>query len=99
MSAQIIFITGNKNKLAQVQKFINIPMDYAALDLPEIQSIDLHEVVKHKVTEAYKRIKKSVLVEDVSLIIHALGRLPGPFIKWFLKELQPEGICNLVLNK
>lgn len=43
----------------------------------------------------YKIIKKPVIVEDVSLEIKSLGKLPGPFIKFFLKELSFEKICEL----
>ncbi len=98
MNIPIIFITSNKNKLEQVKQFVSIDLVHQHLELPEIQSLDLQEVVILKVKEAYKALKKPVLVEDVSLTIHALGRLPGPFIKWFLKELKPEGLCKLVSN-
>lgn len=96
MKSPITFITSNKNKLAQVQSFISVPLLYTHLDLPEIQSLDLQEIVKYKVAEAYKMLGKPVLIEDVSLTIPAFGRLPGPFIKWFLKELQVEGLCTLI---
>src|SRR5476651_20517 len=92
----ITFITGNLNKLARTKKYITIPLEHIKLDLMEIQSLDPKEVVEYKVKEAYKKIKKPVLVEDTSVVIHALGRLAGTFIKWFLEELKPAGICKLV---
>lgn len=36
-----------------------------------------------------------MLVEDVSLEISSVGRLPGPLIKWFLEELSSEQIARL----
>ncbi|HUC89495.1 MAG TPA: non-canonical purine NTP pyrophosphatase, partial [Patescibacteria group bacterium] len=36
-----------------------------------------------------------VLVEDVSLTLTAMGRLPGTLIKWFLEELGNDGLCKL----
>lgn len=98
MSNQITFITSNIHKLEQVKQFASMDLIHKHLELSEIQSLDLHEIVTYKVKEAYKALQKPVLVEDVSLTIHALGSLPGPFIKWFLKELKPEGLCNLVSN-
>ena len=95
----ITFITGNQGKAEYLSDYFHINVARAKLDLREIQSLNLREIVENKARQAFDTLKKPVLVEDVSLIIHALGRLPGPFIKWFLKELQPEGICNLVLNK
>lgn len=92
----ITFITGNLNKVKWTQKYIHVPITHTKLDLTEIQELDAKEVVKHKVREAYNILKKPVLVEDTSLTFHALGKLPGPFIKWFLTELGNEGLCNLV---
>ena len=46
------------------------------IDLDEIQSLDLREIVEHKVRQAYEKIKKPVLVEDTSLRFEALGKLP-----------------------
>lgn len=31
-------------------------------------------------------------------VFHALGKLPGPLIKWFLQELDNEGLCRLLDN-
>lgn len=66
------------------------------LDLTEIQSLDSREIVEHKAKEAYSIVGGAVLVEDVSLTLEGMGALPGPFIKFFLKELELEKICRLV---
>jgi non-canonical purine NTP pyrophosphatase (RdgB/HAM1 family) len=58
-----------------------------ALDLPEIQSLDLHEIVEDKVRRAYDVIQAPVIVEDVSAGLDALQGLPGPFFKFFEKTL------------
>lgn len=92
----LTFITGNLNKVERTKRYVHIPLNHKKLDLMEIQSLDPKEVVEHKVKEAYKIVKKPVLVEDTSVVIHALGKLPGPLIKWFLEELGPDGICKLV---
>lgn len=93
---KITFITGNINKLKQLQHYLDYSMDHKKLDLVEIQSLDPHEIVEAKVKEAYRIVKSPVLVEDVSLTFNALGNLPGPLIKWFLKELNTEGLCQLL---
>lgn len=72
------------------------PIAHHKLDLPEIQSLDPHEVAAHKAREAYAQLKCPVLVEDFSVRFAALGALPGPLIKWFLEELKPEGMCKLL---
>jgi len=94
--ANITFITGNPAKAEQLGQHLRLPVTHQKLDLPEIQSLDLNEVVAHKVMEAAKHVTGPVLVEDTSLIFHALGRLPGPLIKWFLTELDNDGLAKLL---
>lgn len=93
--ADVTFITGNVNKARYFSQLVGQAIAHQAVDTPEIQSLDLHEVVIHKARTAYAAIQKPVLVEDTSLIINSLGRLPGTFIKWFMEELGPEKICRL----
>jgi len=95
----VVFITGNQRKADYLAELLGYPVDHVKVDLDEIQSLDLHEVVKHKMRQAYDQIKHPVLVEDVALEFSALGKLPGTFIKWFLEELNLEGLCRLVDGK
>jgi len=60
------------------------------IDLDELQSLDLRVIVEHKVRQAYEKVGGPVLVEDVSLEFLALGRIPGPFIKFFEQEIGLE---------
>ncbi len=92
----ITFITGNAAKAEQLGRHLQHPVAHKKLDLHEIQSLDLREVVEHKVREAYKQVNAPVLVEDTSLTFAAFGRLPGPLIKWFLTELDNAGLCELL---
>src|SRR5690606_34998753 len=50
----------------------------------------------HKVKQAYGIAQKPVLVEDTQLSFTALGRLPGPYIKWFLEEVGVDGLCKIL---
>lgn len=74
----------------------NLDASFRKLDLPEIQSLCLDEIVEHKARHAFAVVGSPVLVEDVSLEIASLNKLPGPFVKWFLVQLKPEGLCQLV---
>ncbi len=96
---KVVFVTGNQNKADYLSKLIGLELDYQKIDLDEIQSLDLKEIVKHKVIQAYEKIKKPVLVEDVSLEFKALGQLPGPFIKFFIEQMRGEDLCRLVDGK
>lgn len=83
----ITFITGNPKKAEYMRKLLGMPIEHIKLDLEEIQSLDLEEIVKHKVRQAYEKIGKPVIVDDVSFEFCTLGRLPGTFVKHFLDEL------------
>lgn len=91
----LVFITGNQNKANYLAKWLGHPVSHKKLDLDELQSLDLRAVVEHKVRQAYRLVKKPVLVEDASLSFTAMGRLPGTFIKWFLEELGLDGLARL----
>ena len=96
MKNKLTFITGNEAKAKYLSNYFGIPVNHHKLDLPEIQSLDLEEVVIDKAKRAYEVLKTPVLVEDVSLVFHGLKRLPGPLIKWFLHSLGNEGLSSLV---
>ncbi len=91
------FITGNDNKFKEIQSMLApIEIEQFNLDLAEIQSLDAHEIIRHKLTEAMKQEQDEFIVEDTSVYLECLNnQLPGPFIKWFLESLQPQGIFEL----
>lgn len=95
----ITFITGNQNKADYLTKYLGYPVEHHKLDLDELQSLDLREIVEHKSRQAYEKMGTPVLVEDISLEFEALGRLPGTFIKFFLEEMSLEAICSLLDGK
>ncbi len=95
----VVFITGNKNKADYFSKLIGHPIEHVKVELDEIQSLNLREVVKHKLHQAYAHVKRPVLVEDVALEFISLGKLPGTFIKWFLESMPHQSICDLLTGK
>jgi inosine triphosphate pyrophosphatase len=86
---QITLVTGNPNKLKELQAIVPASLDIRAreIDLPEIQSLDLHEIVEDKVKKAFAIVKSPVIIEDVSAGLDDLAGLPGPFYKFFRQEL------------
>lgn len=93
---KVTFITGNQKKADYLAEYLGYPIDHVKIDLEEIQSLDLKEVVEHKVKKAYEQIKSPVIVEDVSLEFCALGRLPGTFIRFFVDEVPFETVCSML---
>ena len=88
------FITGNKNKFAEVQSIIP-KIEQLDIDLPEIQDIDAKNIIKAKLLEAFTYKEGSFIVEDTSLYLDCLNGLPGPLIKWFLATVGNDGIYNI----
>ncbi|MEA3322712.1 MAG: non-canonical purine NTP pyrophosphatase [Patescibacteria group bacterium] len=91
---KIQFITGNENKFKEAQKIIP-ELEQLDIDLPEIQEVDAHEVIKAKLIEAQKHHGGVFVVEDTSLYLDCLNGLPGPLIKWFEKTIGNEGLCDI----
>ena len=98
MTVKIMFITSHPKKAEEISWHLGCPVSHHKLDLPEVQSLDPHEAVRIKAQQAYRSLEKPVLVEDFSLRFEALGKLPGPLVKWFLQELKVEGLCRLLDN-
>lgn len=93
MNKHPIFITGNQDKADYLAKMLGVKLEHRKIELDEIQSVDLDEIVTHKVKQAYGITREPVLVEDVALKFNALGGLPGPFIKFFVDA--PDGLGKL----
>ncbi|KAF7473581.1 Hypothetical predicted protein [Marmota monax] len=96
---KIVFVTGNAKKLEEVIQILGdkFPCTLVAqkIDLPEYQG-EPDEISIQKCQEAARQVQGPVLVEDTCLCFNALGGLPGPYIKWFLEKLKPEGLYQLL---
>jgi inosine triphosphate pyrophosphatase len=92
----LFFLTGNKNKLDEVRRIIP-EIKQKDIDLPEIQEIDAHKIIKEKLIQALKSSATGdeFVVEDTSLYLDCLNGLPGPLIKWFLTTIKNEGLYEI----
>lgn len=91
----LVFVTSNLGKLREAEAVLGQSLDHRGLDLPELQTLDLGEVVRDKARSAWKHLHRPVLVEDTSLELAGLGGFPGPLIRWLLVSVGPEGICKI----
>ncbi|KAI3636540.1 hypothetical protein MIR68_005424 [Amoeboaphelidium protococcarum] len=95
---QYTFVTGNKNKLAEVQQIIgnDINLTSAAIeDVPEIQGTP-EEIAIAKCKAALRILNKPVITEDTCLCFDSLNGLPGAYIKQFLHALGHSGLNKMV---
>lgn len=88
------FATSNSNKFRELSKLLKYKLIPVPLELQEIQTTNLHELLKYKLKSAYEEIHAPVIVEDTSLYFNAWNELPGPLIKWFLSGMGLDGITK-----
>ncbi|MEM8971888.1 MAG: non-canonical purine NTP pyrophosphatase [Pseudomonadota bacterium] len=93
---EVVYVTGNADKATYFSNATGLRLPHRRVDLAEIQSRDLGEIVMDKAERAHAILGLPVLVEDVGLEIGAFGGLPGPFVKWFLEAMSLDQICDLV---
>ena len=93
---KLYFVTSNDNKLREAEQILGKKIEKIDLDIDEIQTIDVEEVVKDKAHKAYDVVKKPVFVEDTGLYFTGMKGFPGALIKWLLKSVGTEGICKAV---
>ena len=73
-----------------------IKLRILSVDLPELQEVDTVAIAKNKAVLAAQLANGPCVVEDTSLHFHALGGMPGPYIKWFQESLQSTGLYNIL---
>lgn len=96
-SLSATFVTGNASKLAEARRLFP-DLDSVSLDLPEIQSLDLTEVLRAKAREAHRILARQVIVEETGLELPGLNGFPGPLVKWMLEAIGAEGIARQVAS-
>lgn len=78
----IYFATGNKGKAKEVEQILGVDIKIAKMDLDEIQSLSPKAIIKHKLEQAYEKLKSPVIVDDVSLEMDVWDKFPGPLVKY-----------------
>ena len=93
------FVTGNNNKFEETRAIVGdlVNLKQIDIDLPEIQG-DFDEIINEKLNYALDRMHNNcwIMVEDTSLSFEAMGELPGPYVKWFLKTIGNEGLVKML---
>ncbi len=94
--SNFVFVTGNMHKVKWLEKFIGGRIAHKQVEVMEINS-PLPEVkLEHKAREAYKEVRRPVVVDDVSLVFQEWGDMPGTFIKFFVEGPGLEKICRML---
>ena len=102
MAKKIAFITGNPHKLEEaksVLKNYEIVVESLQFDIEEIQHYNPLEITKAKVRAAYEKAGQSVVVNDSSWEIPALGGFPGGYMKDVVNWFTAEDLLALMKDK
>jgi XTP/dITP diphosphohydrolase len=89
-----VFVTGNRDKVVEAERILGRPLATVALDLPEIQGLDLRTVLRAKGEEAWRRLGRPLVVEETGLDLDALNGFPGPLVRWLLEAVGAAGIAG-----
>ncbi len=92
----IHLVSGNKDKIREAELILGRSITSVAIDIDEIQEVDIQKIVEHKIMQAWDVIQKPVFVWDMGMYIHALHGFPGPLVKWFWKQIGSEDICKML---
>ncbi|MCG8462063.1 MAG: non-canonical purine NTP pyrophosphatase [Holophagales bacterium] len=93
-SSAFVLVTGNPSKAREAERILGYRPETRDVDLPEIQSLDLREVLRAKAEEAWSRLGRPIVVEETGLELSAMNGFPGPLVKWMLEAVGPEGIAR-----
>lgn len=77
-------------------RHLKVNLRVVQVDLPEIQEVNTKGIAKEKALLAAQLAGGPSLIEDTSLEFHALGGMPGPYIKWFQERLQSVGLWRIL---
>jgi len=101
MKNELFFVTGNEGKFLEVKYFIekyepSLTVKMFNADLFEHQTIDQKQIAIDKAIQAWKMLKKPVLVDDAAIYFDKYPNFPGTITKFIFKGLGLEGILKLV---
>lgn len=100
MNKNLYFVTTSNNKFNEISTWLaqlepSVKLVQSALDLPEIQSLDLQEVALKKARDAWEKIKRPLIVDDAGLYLEKYPLFPGPLTKFVHQSIGMQGILHV----
>ena len=99
---EILFITGNKEKVAIANTILNkenIIAKSMKIDCPELQSDDNEIIASESAKYASDFTKSNVVKVDTGFYIEALGGFPGPYAEYVERKLDAKDILKMMEDK
>ncbi len=95
-------VTGNLHKFNEVRPVLS-KYNIAAgmlrkIDAVEIQDDDIENVAKASASDAVRKSRLPIAVEDAGLFIEDLSSFPGPYSSFVYRTIGNDGILKLMRN-
>jgi XTP/dITP diphosphohydrolase len=96
----IPFVTTNTGKFQDVCRFLAefapaVQLEQVALDVPEIQSLDVEQVIEAKARAIWPQIQRPFLVDDGGVYLLKYHKFPGTMSKQVFEGIGLAGIWLL----
>lgn len=99
MNSEILFSTGNADKVASANRYLEpygIRVIGEKYDIIEIQSNSPEEIATHKAKQAFEYAQKPVIVTDAFWEFSALNGFPGAYMSYVSKWFTAQDFINLM---
>ena len=95
----ITLVTSNHQKAFEIQHALqpyHIDITTQSIELNELQSIDLVQVVMDKVKQAYQAVAGPVVVDDTGIFFVGYNKFPGVLSRYAFMTLGYQGLFRLI---
>lgn len=99
---QILFVTSNKGKVRNAREALrkyNVSVRQFNMNLVESRSENPSIIAQEKAKQAFRLLRKPVMVEDSGFFIKALGGFPKTHVRFSLATLGVENILQMLKGK
>lgn len=99
---RIFYVTGNSYKFRSAKRYakrFGFDLGQKKLKIEEIQSESIENIVKEKAKQAFKIIKKPLIVSDSGWNIPSLKGFPGPYMHYINQWFGAEDFLKLMKGK
>ena len=96
---EIRFVTNNPRKAIEVKEIlgnIGVSIVDVSLKIHEIQTEDIHDIVRDKVLKAFNIIGRPIFIEHTGLYINSLQGFPGGLTQVFWDKLKADNFSKLL---
>lgn len=96
---KIRFMSGNKHKIAEVQRILSpvgVQVVPVSRKIEELQTQDVEALVRDKLTKAFEAIGRPLFVEHTGLYLSGLNGLPAGLTQIFWDRLESDRFADLV---